>query len=1255
MSKTPKFSETINKYRVNIEAHRDKLYSRDQFANSCAAILHMTNIVEFLKIPREDYSFLTVNITGEIYNSRGMTKNALTSKNLFITKTIWNTLYNNTALRGRILRDSRKNPMLKFRLIPLIIEGLIEEDIPHDLTISENQILDKKSTLRHLVEGAPVTTDLTINRTNESVGIDYIVRSRYIKLGLATLLGNNKQNFFNGMITKYTYTFDNDTNVYQFTYYAMKFFEEIIVKEINENKYVGNNEVPYLAVIVRYDIVDSKGEIKEIQRKAICKGIGFNGSGSIFLLQNNKKLPSDLEQVKNNLQRSVKSAIVEYDENVYDKITTDVAGKYLDTTWLQIQKIDIVRSGGGSDGDSVKFVEFLKKEIKSHCYTSGKLSWCKILNYSSTNNNCFFRILFETFKSYFKEELKITRVDNLRKYCFPEVTGNSNSTIEVEKACEICDKFGIKVYIYETDGSIIIESQSQDEGFNRLDMVYGYHHYVKIVRMSTSKPIITKKIVEKVDKEVFNRDEMRKEFYSSFNRKVKINVYYDFETVNDAARPGYDRQVHCYSVSWKFGISDEDKELIFEYMKNFNLLELGNKNTYYTCGISNLFINKKYNIELVKYFLSREYHYQTSKPSDDDVISKLLNSIIGLVTLLDLPTNVDIVMIAYNGAGFDHFKLHNYLICKRYRALSPPVLHGKLKFMVFMLYEVSKLVTHCEEYYMFSDYQGEYWNEIMKRCDKEYYVTHLNFHVNLMIWDPCLFLHCSLQSAADCFGIKMKKGEYDHEYVQTVYESNKFDEFVSKNSKLIEEYNNQDVRILESIVDKFTDACKIIVGNDNFDVRLFATVAQMSYKLWGDVKVDEKRTMKNFVKRVESYDLDCFIRRGIVGGRVQGIFGYQVGDFDFLDFVSMYPANMVNNEYPVGDEVEIDNDPLMCEKVCYDKNLIGIFECVVDQSSCKGKNYVLPYKEKGKNLNWKFGDEMTCVITDYDVKLLRKYGCKVEFCGKGVYWERSPVGFVFGEIINKLSKMKKEQDELKLKKDSRYNPVLRAYSKMLMNSLSGKMSQRVFKDEVKYWNCDDLKKMRKYIENHPGTCIHDLNDDILYTEGEKSKFYNGSCKPSQIGVFIYSYSRGSVYEAFYSKYDVYYGDTDSALIDRDSYFDLVKRGGVWNGSGEKVFGMIENEEGEYGKIVDFFVVSPKCYCVFYESGKVKCKIKGVKNSDVFECDGGKLLKIEGNERVLFTLLMNRDVVVFTSFFKKKASEKSFSYCRLAKVIEKMKC
>lgn len=1254
MSNIPKFSETINKYRVSIEGNRDKTYSKDQFANSCAAVLRTTNISEFLKLNHEDYSYLTVNITGTIFNSRGMTKNGLTAKNLLITKTIWDTLYPTKALRGRILRESRKNPILKFRLIPLIIEGIIEEDIPYDLTISEDQVLDKKSTLNHLANGAPVTTDTSIIETRESVGLDYIIKSKYIKLGLAKLLGSNKQNFFNGMITKYTYTFDNDTNVYQFAYYAIKFFEEIIVKEINENKYVGRNEVPYLAVVVRYDIVDSKGEIREIQRKAVCKGIGFNGAGSIFLLQNNKKLPSDLEQVKNNLQKSIKTAIVEYDENVYDRTTVDVAGKYLDTTWLQIQKIDIVRSGGGSDGDSVKFFEFLKREIKSHCYTSGKLSWCKIVNYSSTNNNCFFRILLETFKDYFKKELQISRVDNLRKYCFPEITGNLNSTIEIEKACEICDKFGIKIYIYETDGSVLIESQSQDEGFNRLDVVYGYHHYVKIVRMSTSRPIITKKITEETNTETFTRDELRKEFYQSFNRKIKINVYYDFETVNDADRPGYDRQVHCYSVSWKFGISDDDKKLIFDYMENYNLLKLTHKNTYYTCGINNLFINRKYNIDEVKYLLSQEYHYQTCKPSDDTVISQLIASVMKLIKLLDLPTNVDIVMIAYNGAGFDHFKLHNYLICKRFQAVSPPVLHGKLKFMVFMLYEISKLVTHCEEYYMFSNYQGQYWNEMMKKCDKEYYATHLNFHVNLMIWDPCLFLHCSLQAAADCFGIEMKKGSYDHEYVQKMYEDGKFEEFVNENSKLIETYNNQDVRILECIVDKFSNACKLITEDNGFDVRTFGTVAQMSYKLWGDVKVSEEKRMRHFVKRVESYELDCFIRRGIVGGRVQGIYGYQVGDFDFLDFVSMYPANMVNNEYPVGDEVEIDNDPKLCEEVCYHRDLIGIFECTVDQKGCTGRNYVLPYKEKGKNLNWKFGGVMTCVITDYDVKLLRKYGCKVEFCGKGVYWQRSEAGFVFGEIIEKLSKVKKREDELKLKKSSDYNPVLRAYSKMLMNSLSGKMSQRVFKDEVKYWNCDNLKKMRKYLEDHPGACIHDLNDDILYTEGEKSKFYNGSCKPSQIGVFIYSYSRGSIYESFYSKYDVYYGDTDSALINRDSYFDLLKTGCVWNGIGEKKFGMIENEEGEYGKIVDFFVVSPKCYCVFYESGKVKCKIKGVKNSDVFECDGGKLLKISGNERILFTLLMNRDVVVFTSFFKKKISEKSFSYCKLAKVIERMK-
>lgn len=1278
MPKLPKFDDPgvltnkILEYQALVSTY-ELTYSNDPFANACVCVLRNKNYREFLALPRQCYDFMTTDIKGALFCALDKTRNYLTGHSLLVTVTIWNTYYNTRELQARLIRASRNDDESRYRLIPLIVAGILPYKLDYHVEVDNRpRIISRNEVVNHIAQGAPIYTKKYLRRNAESVDEQYIKRSKFHFIE-QQLFESKKKRFLNGMVTNTEYTITSPLGVYEFIDLVAGKFCQTIQDEIRANMYnaIDDREVPYLSVIVRYDVVDRDGRIKYTKREAIFRGIGFTALGAIYMLQF-KKTNLSIEEIRNRLKAQVEENILEYDENHYDTMSSDIAGKYLDIGWFQIQKIDIVMSGGSND-DKSRFKRFIDDDTRSsHAYSSQKLSWCKITNYQSKDNKCFFQVLFMTFKDKFKAT-GINNCTQLRSV-FRTDEATINTMVSIKEACSICSELGIKVIIYDVDGSIIMQNDGIDDlGYNRLDMLFSYHHYVKITKIYSTSAVpyldLKRELAKISDVPEPSKNELKEKLLNNFSN-IRLEVLYDFETVNDAYRPGYESQVHCYSVSYKFRLSYDDKVNIMEYAQLYNQAYEKHVGTgsifYHDCGKDRSSIDKPYNLQELYELLSSEEirHFQTDQPSNDTVIGTLLEEIIDYVNYLSIPANISVIMIAYNGSNFDHVMLHNYLISKRYVSSTPPALHGKLKFMMFRLHEVNRMVTSEVEYKPLTkenSFDTHYWNcmynsmpEKLKDAPNDKWLyTRFNFNVSLSIWDPCLFLYRSLESAAMSFGIDMKKNTFSHVEVQSAYESGEFSKFMAENSDKIREYNDQDVRILEEVVIKLLDSCREISGG--VDARGNATIAQMSYNIWRSivVGVDENQLpirMGQVVKRVEDYEVDCFIREAIVGGRVQGKRGYWIGDYVFVDVVSLYPFVMANRSYPVGKETVIKDDIDKCSECLMNVDLIGIYECIVDQSGCTGVNNILPHKVKGCNLDWHYKGEMKVKITDYDIELLVKYNCRVELTGNAVVWQRSKEGFVFGEIIDKMCKMKKAEDEKKSRGDNGYNPAKREMSKMSMNSLSGKMSQKVFKHEVKQWTAGRETEMRKYISSHLGACVYELSDDMWYTEAEKNKYYGSSCKPSQVGVMIYSNARGYMYEEIYSRYEVWYGDTDSAVIRREDYEDLVKRGKVWGGVGDKVFGMFENEEKEYGKIYDMYVIAPKCYAVFFTNGKVKIKVKGVRESDMYVC-GDELVKIRGNERGLMTMLMNGNVEVKTEHFKKLIGDKSFEFCRLTKVLK----
>ena len=151
-------------------------------------------------------------------------------------------------------------------------------------------------------------------------------------------------------------------------------------------------------------------------------------------------------------------------------------------------------------------------------------------------------------------------------------------------------------------------------------------------------------------------------------------------------------------------------------------------------------------------------------------------------------------------------------------------------------------------------------------------------------------------------------------------------------------------------------------------------------------------------------------------------------------------------------------------------------------------------------------------------------------------------------------------------------------AKLILNSLSGKMTQRNFRDESKYWKRSEEKELREYfkqVKEKTGVDpnLHTVSSNSLFSIAKKTEADSyTNPHPSQVGVFIYAYARSYMWNLFFSKMKVEYTDTDSAAIHKvDSV--LLPEHMIVSKTRAKQFGMIEKESWFNRQIV----IAPKTY------------------------------------------------------------------------------
>lgn len=92
-----------------------------------------------------------------------------------------------------------------------------------------------------------------------------------------------------------------------------------------------------------------------------------------------------------------------------------------------------------------------------------------------------------------------------------------------------------------------------------------------------------------------------------------------------------------------------------------------------------------------------------------------------------------------------------------------------------------------------------------------------------------------------------------------------------------------------------------------------------------------------------------------------------------------------------------------------------------------------------EQLDWTFKGAFKTFINNIDIETLRKHHGECFKVIKGVKFDKVVNGWEIFPVIGHWKDVKQEQDKLKDDKSSDYNPALREYSKLVQNSLSGKV------------------------------------------------------------------------------------------------------------------------------------------------------------------------------------------------------------------------
>lgn len=445
---------------------------------------------------------------------------------------------------------------------------------------------------------------------------------------------------------------------------------------------------------------------------------------------------------------------------------------------------------------------------------------------------------------------------------------------------------------------------------------------------------------------------------------------------------------------------------------------------------------------------------------------------------------------------------------------------------------------------------------------------------NFIVRDLYKFVVKPLKEAALDFKCDLQKEELEHHIVQTEYykgEEN-FKEYLNNNLEKIKNYMDRDVDTTAELFFKVKKAYNDATG---LNIEEFMTLPSLSKAAFEKTIDDQK--LKNMPIN-DDKDIEVFIRKALIGGRSQTFIPKTHLKQHVVqgDVKSLYPHLMNTKQYTLYQPIWTDE---------YKKGKIGVYEVkIIKQPEIK----IVPKRSKNGLLNWDYDGEFTTHCTSVIIEQLKRYGAKIEV-GRGVYWKYKTM--IFDNYITNLYNMKKHQDDLKVKKDENYNPSLRNIVKLLMNSLSGKMAQRMYDTLTTVVQTEDdvLDALDQLDDNYQIDIVN--HNNLYYIHGKKLDTLVKPLMPTIWGMLIYDYSREYMYDNVLTKVNpCILTETDSYVTTYEGY--LYHKHCYESLYGDEM-GQLEVEyENDNTALV---LVGKKCCCIYDQDTNeiLKATFKGV--------------------------------------------------------------
>ena len=409
-------------------------------------------------------------------------------------------------------------------------------------------------------------------------------------------------------------------------------------------------------------------------------------------------------------------------------------------------------------------------------------------------------------------------------------------------------------------------------------------------------------------------------------------------------------------------------------------------------------------------------------------------------------------------------------------------------------------------------------------------------------------------------------------------------------------YNIRDVEATYALYTKYRDALAKITDGKITDPLEYPTIAALAEAAWktdrpADVKAPKTRTDFNF------------FRKAVYAGRAEM---WNLGknitpendSYMIVDVKSLYPYIMRNCSFPIGDYTETKS---------FVPQKHGFYRCDVG-SQAHLKTPIIP--KRGETLDWKNTEPISdIVLNSVDISILQGNGVQVTV-HEGFYWEKN-TDDMFSSYVDLFEREKSKQDRLAAAKSPEYNVAIRELAKLFLNSLSGKVCQRIFDTTTAFMGEDwDTKVVKAGVSIQDVETIESDVAGTFFIKYTKEKKYSADrARPNYLGALIYSFARAHMYESILKHSETKVGmDTDSCFMlksevpriadiglspEHRSHVDKVIGWGIHRPeffgkfSVGSEFGQFE-DEGVHGDT--FYGCGPKFYA--FAKGGVPQKMKG---------------------------------------------------------------